>query len=454
MIALVLVLATPFIAYSLLNQSQALAQILMEQTTITGRNISLIWSAPDGPSTDDCQWPDTEHSTFSAEPTGHSVLLITVDAWRADIAEHHLQHAMPRLAERAQKSVYFSRAYAASTRTHESVYSLMTGTWPHRLTFTPAGVDQNDQFREIDDTYSIKQIQRLPLHDRQATLAQTLSDAQYATAAIIPYVFFMRDAGITRGFRYIDERAYLEANKDTRGVTSPILTDQAIKWISQQKSRWMTWIHYLDPHNPYIPFGGVSQDAPMKVRYASELRRVDTEIDRLLTTLEDRGALENTWVVIASDHGEEFKDHGGFFHGATVYEELARVPLFIFGPTLTPARIDTPVSLIDLMPTILELVGIKPVEPTDGRSIAKTVLNRSVHPPKQRPLLITSGLGAKKVAILQDPFKYIFNDGTQGEQLFNLADDPRETRNLIDHHSEIVLEARCLRRASGVLEAD
>ena len=167
-------------------------------------------------------------------PPGASVLVLTIDAWRADLAEHHLDHVMPNLSRRAKTGAYFKRAYAASTRTHESIYSLMTGQWPHRLTFTPAGVDKNDRFREIDDSYSIKQIQLLPLHDTSATLAQTLSQAGYKTAAIIPYVFFLRDAGITRGFEHIDDRAYLEANKKARGVTSPILTDQTIQWITRQ----------------------------------------------------------------------------------------------------------------------------------------------------------------------------------------------------------------------------
>ena len=220
--------------------------------------------------------------------------MLTIDAWRADLAEHHLDHVMPNLVSSRQDRSLFQESLCSlhpNPREHlqldDRPVAPSTGLFSCR-------VDKNDRFREIDDSYSIKQIQLLPLHDTSATLAQTLSQAGYKTAAIIPYVFFLRDAGITRGFEHIDDRAYLEANKKARGVTSPILTDQTIQWITKQKTPWMAWIHYLDPHNPYIPYGGVPQDAPMKVRYASELRRVDAEIERLLTALEDAGALDHT----------------------------------------------------------------------------------------------------------------------------------------------------------------
>ena len=165
----------------------ALAQILMEQTTLTGEQQDFV-DASQRDVSEDCEWPSPTRPKISFLPTGASVLVLTIDAWRADLAEHHLDHVMPNLARRAQTGAYFKRAYAASTRTHESIYSLMTGQWPHRLTFTPAGVDKNDRFREIEDSYSIKQIQLLPLLDTSATLAQTLSQAGYKTAAIVPSV--------------------------------------------------------------------------------------------------------------------------------------------------------------------------------------------------------------------------------------------------------------------------
>ena len=139
LLILVLAVLSPFGIRLLLQGHNALAQILMEQTTLTGRTTGLLWTPAERDVSEDCEWPSPTRPKISSLPTGASVLVLTIDAWRADLAEHHLDHVMPNLARRAQTGAYFKRAYAASTRTHESIYSLMTGQWPHRLTFTPAG---------------------------------------------------------------------------------------------------------------------------------------------------------------------------------------------------------------------------------------------------------------------------------------------------------------------------
>jgi len=446
---LVIFLTSPWLGPHAFGPGQVVRRAVVQETTLIGR-IAKAWPGPDPQqSKTACRWPNPSIPPASGTERP-SILLITVDAWRADLADEYLSKAMPKFAQRVRHGVHFKRAYAAATRTNESIYSLLTGRWPHRLDFVTAGVDSRDQFRQVDDTFSVKQSHQLPLRDQTSTLAGMLGAHGYQTAAMVPYVFFLRGAGITRGFKHIDDRAYQEANRSNRGVTSRILTDQAMAWVSQTNSPWLLWIHYLDPHTPYDPYGGVPSGAPMFERYVSELRRVDDQLHRLFSHLEAEKQLADTMVIVAADHGEEFRDHGGLFHGTTVYEEQARVPLFVMGPGITRQTIEEPVSLVDVVPTIVDWVGASGTQPMDGRSLAGALNGEGTPMKTPRPLLIQSTREGKRLGLVMGRYKYIYDPGNQLEEVYDLKLDPNEKKNRVDTLPTVRDTGRCLLKASGV----
>ncbi len=173
--------------------------------------------------------------------------------------------------------------------------------------------------------------------------------------------------------------------------------------------------------------------------YDGEILFVDTQIGRLLDGLEEIGLLENSMVVVTSDHGEEFLDHGGTKHGRTLYEEVLRVPLLIRMPDLSSAgrTFDRPVGLVDLMPTVLELVGAEPPRSIHGRSLI-TDLSSGAKEQLSSPYF---GQVLQLEMARVDDLKIIRNRSQKGsEEIYDLEADPLERVNLADRRSDEIQE--------------
>ncbi|RLB45316.1 MAG: hypothetical protein DRJ42_30200, partial [Deltaproteobacteria bacterium] len=256
---------------------------------------------------------------------GAHVLLITIDALRPD----HLglngydRPTSPALDRLAEESVVFERAYAQAPHSSYSLSSLMTSEYLHEVT-------------EARGT--------LP----EATLASALSAVGYRTSALFPLGIFHTEGEHLTAY---SESRFRFTHTDTRDLDARGRTDAAIEELNEVvrsgEPASFTWVHYFDAHEPYrdTHFGTSDID-----RYDSEIRRVDHELERLLAAAEEVLAGE-TIVVVTADHGEEFRDHGGVYHGFTLYEEQVRVPLLIRAPGLAPRRIAAPVELVDVAPT-------------------------------------------------------------------------------------------------------
>jgi arylsulfatase A-like enzyme len=184
--------------------------------------------------------------------------------------------------------------------------------------------------------------------------------------------------------------------------------------------------------------------------YDEELLFVDAQLGRLLDGLEARGRLGDSLVMLVADHGEEFFDHGGFEHGHSVFQELLRVPLVAWGPGVRPARIEAPVSIADVFPTVLEALGI-PVEPgVAGRSLWGLLRGGAV--PPERSLVAEALLHKReRKALIRWPHKLVFEPSSGRSQLFDLAADPAETRDLAE--SEPGLRQELLAELEATLEA-
>ncbi len=377
-----------------------------------------------------------------------SVVLIVVDTLRAD----HLglygygRDTSPRLDALARDAAIFDHAFASSPWTLPSFGSLFTGRLPaeHRAGW-PAGAPEGGDAdgREF-----------LPLRAGLPTLAETLAVAGLDTAAVMNNAFLHPDFGVARGFATYD---HIGGNRK-RIRRADEVVDRALDWLGKEgRGDFLLVVHFFDPHLNYdapAPFRGSFADSEMsdeernalmelrplrqRVRqgepvdwdfligaYDEEIAFVDRELGRLWRGLEESGRLAESLVVLTADHGEEFGDHGGFEHGHSLYGELVRVPLLVWGPGVEPGRRAEPVSLVDVYPTVLDALGLPAPEGLPGRSL--------IEAPVERTLIAERTLyGAHRESAIAWPYKLIHAPRRPREtELFNLEADPGETESIL-----------------------
>ena len=306
----------------------------------------------------------------SADPGGLNIVVITMDTTRAD----HLGaygsplKLTPHVDALAERGVLFTQAYAPMPQTLPAHATLFTGLTPR-------------DHGALENTYT--------LNDGYTTLAEICAERGYATGAFIGSLAVDDLTGIDQGFEHFDQpggdwgegRQGHPPQRKAKAVTSA-----ALSWIEQSGNDrpFMLWAHYYDPHGdanksfepPERHLKAISRDevrAQVVARegrfrdvagvealtdywwaYAAEIRFTDEQVGRLLAGLEDQGLLENTIVVVVGDHGEGLYEHGQKAHGTHLWEEMMRVPLVLAVPDGAGAgsRLDAPVTLSDLLPTI------------------------------------------------------------------------------------------------------
>ncbi len=296
-----------------------------------------------------CSLPEVGRATDTAlDLRGRSLLLVSVDALRADHvgAYGYPRPTTPNIDELARTGTVFDYAYCPTPHTSYSVTSLMTGKYMRPLLLQGSGGDS-------------------------ATWAEIFRTYGYKTAAFYPPAIFFIDGARFSGFQQkalgFEYRKEEFAEGDKRvGQVSDYLKHL------EPTAPVFVWVHLFGPHEPYEahpehPFGERDLD-----RYDSEIAAADATIGKLVQLM--RGRDPNTLVVVTADHGEEFGEHGGRYHGTSVYEEQVRVPLVVQIPehprALNSAKISAPVQTIDLLPTFLDLQRIPVAPRIRGRSFA------------------------------------------------------------------------------------
>jgi choline-sulfatase len=295
---------------------------------------------------------------------GSNVLLITVDTLRADhVGAYGSSRGLtPTLDRLAREGWRFEAAHAHVPMTLPSHATIMSGLYPPRN-----GVRDNGAFR-FDRT--------------QPTLASTLGSAGYRTAAFIGSFVLDARFGLNAGFGLYDDRLNgSSADLEVVQRTAEQVLAPAYEWITASPQPlasspqapapgpWLVWVHLYDPHEPYTP------PEPYLSRYAAdpysgEIAYTDAALGAFLDRLRAAHALDRTLVVIASDHGESLGEHGERTHGLFAYESTLRVPLILWAPAAIPtSSTQTPARLVDVMPTVLDLVGVAAPAGLDGRSL-------------------------------------------------------------------------------------
>lgn len=358
---------------------------------------------------------------------GHNLLVVTVDTLRADRVGVYGDDraATPRLDALARSGVRFLNAYSHVPLTLPSHGSLFTGRYPFAH-----GVRNNGNYF---------------LPESEVTLAERMAGNGYDTAATVATFILSGKFGLAQGFASYDDT--LASGDLIRGFSSEIPAGEVasgfVSWLDgrQPERPFFAWVHFYDPHQPYrppSPFAERFADDP----YRGEVAFVDREVGTIFDALEARGLAERTVVVVTSDHGEGFGEHGEVGHGLLAYEEDLRVPLIVAAPGLTPRVVGARVRLIDLMPTLLELFGIDPPAGVQGESFAGWLTGQGTAD-SERDVYFESMLGrdennwAPLTGLIAGEHKYI---SLPDRELYDLSADPVETENLFGERGSVVRE--------------
>jgi arylsulfatase A-like enzyme len=351
-------------------------------------------------------------------PRARHLLLVTLDTTRADRlgCYGHAGAETPTLDRLAASGVRFATAYTVAPVTLPAHASILTGRYP------PAhGVRDNGKFALSDDAL---------------TLAEVLRGAGFRTGAFVSAVVLARMFGTAQGFEKYDDRSINTrvADHGIQDRPANYTTDAAIEWLSglsPATERIFLWIHYFDPHLPYDP------PEPFRSRhddlYDAEIAFADSEIGRLLGSLGTVSAPEDVLVVVMSDHGESLGEHGEVTHGIFVYDATVRVPLILAHPSLPAGRvIAKPVSVVDVMPTVLALLGVK-APAADGQDLTPLLVMASPEDPTERSIYVESEYGhhslgwAPLYGVRRGRYKLV--DAPRSE-LYDLERDPAELTDL------------------------
>ena len=373
---------------------------------------------------------------------GANVLLVTIDTLRADHvgAYGSTRGLTPTIDRLAAEGLRFQTTYAHVPLTLPSHTALMTGAYPF-----VNGVRDNGSFR---------------FDGSRPTLASTLKAAGYRTGAFV--AAFVLDArfGLNTGFDVYDDRYESRAAGGALSVLerpADKVLDAAMSWIAGRGNAgtaerpWFAWVHLYDPHEPYDP------PEPFRTRYASdpysgEIAFADAQLGAALEQLTRSGHLAHTLVVVAADHGESRGDHQERTHGLFAYEATLRVPLVVWAPPVIRPGVFSPTArLVDVMPTVLDLLGVAGVAPS-GRSLRPLVVgDRSVDDPGSYFEALNANLTrnwAPLAGLVSGGFKLI---DLPIPELYDLGADRAEHNNLYARRQDL---AKPLERQLDALRAN
>ena len=351
-----------------------------------------------------------------ARPQKPVVVFITIDSLRADVlASGKYDRRWPRLAWLRDNSINFSRAYAPGAQTVYTLTEAFMGTYYSQ-----------QYWAKLDDERGL-----WPHEDDAVRFTDLLDGAGVHTSNIATARWLGNSFGIVRGFKdeVFAQRRALYAFSDQ---AFPHLVDRVKR---HRDGSAFHFLHALDAHYTMRKHDSEGDYE----NYLRGIAKVDHQLDKLFEAF--AGIRHRVYLVISSDHGEAFGEHGYEHHSATLYDELVRVPLLVYHRGLAPRTIDTPASLIDVAPTILDIFGL----PTPGHFMGQSLmpLAAGIGSPPTRPIVAEGRL--KKSLLFDDLTKVIVDDALYTREAYDTASDPAEARNLITIDRSMDFRIRLLR---------
>ena len=437
------------------------------------------------------------------EPSGknlqRNIILITVDALRADAVGYmnSIPDRSPALDRISQESVVFTQAIASSVSTTASMASMMTGRYPN---FEDVDEWQPWNFYGFSDFAPVEEKEKPGLTSNVMMLAEIFGASGYHTVGFNTNPFLNKFSNFHQGFeKYFQFRPYLRSMKKLRThrmigryPPAPIVISSVLRWLgkNQDERPLFLWIHLMEPHSPYLPdnngeaanslASGLSDleindalygllftqqgneelaaeyprpeelgvDTKTVVHdalrlYNDEISFFDRELSKLVAELKSNGLWQSSTVMITSDHGEEFLDHGFVTHHfkSAIAEELIRVPLLVKPPegeTFEPGqRVESVVRMIDFAPTLLDYAGIKEDSYADAHMDGTSLrtLVEGHHSEDRTAFISTVEWGI----VRNSEWKYRLEKPRKtareaSERLFAIRDDPMEESDVANEY--------------------
>lgn len=348
-----------------------------------------------------------------------NVVLITIDTLRADHLGCYGNKGVrtPNIDAVAADGTRMQRAYTPVPITLPSHTVMMTGTYPMKS--------------------GMHDFSGNTLSPEQPTLASVLKSNGYQTGAVVASAVLDSRFGLNHGFDFyydhFDFNRLLETNLDAMERPGNVVADQALAWLGEHgRKPFFLWMHLYDPHYPYTPPSPYAEQYKSHP-YDGEIAFADAQVGRVIQLLKKSGLYDQTLVVIAGDHGEGLGEHGEKTHGFFIYNSTLHVPLIFKFPAETsiPRIAGTAVSLVDLMPTVLDVVGIDIPHDVQGHSLLPLLAQKAT--PVTSPVYAESFLPrlhfnwSELRGLEAENYHYI--DGPKPE-LYDLGTDPGEVHNL------------------------
>jgi arylsulfatase A-like enzyme len=397
--------------------------------------------------------------TSSTHQAPHGIILISLDTLRADHlgAYGYYRDTSPFIDAFAKESVLFEHAVVQAPTTLPSHMSIMTSLYPH--------------------SHGVKRDRSLP--PENLTLAELLQQGGYKTAAFADGGWMRPVFGFSQGFEIYD-------GENKIGIAK--ILPKAKKWLAENRSHpFFLFVHCYDIHSPYDPpppYNTMFQDAvytgsfapttgnlrlaafnqiqltDQDLRHTIDLydggiRYTDDMLGEFFAYLRNSGLYDNSLIIVTSDHGEEFMEHGSFLHWQLYYRPILHVPLIMHVPALSTeeARIDELVQSIDILPTILDFTGLPGHPDAQGRSLVPLIkanqgffyqlLRRAEKFIKNDfPVAFAEvhnyTMRGRNVSVISDGYQMIYNQVSRALQLFNIQADPLAQDNIAKNRTDIV----------------
>jgi len=363
------------------------------------------------------------HSPAPGSRADLNLLVITLDTTRADaIGAYGGRAVTPTLDQLAGSGVLFEQTSTVAPLTLPAHSSLFTALYPPR-----------HQVHENGD---------IPLADRFVTLAERLSARGFHTGAFVSSFVLDHRWGLNQGFDVYHDLDIPPGPIDRESLRRPgdRVAEDALDWLRGfGGGRFFAWLHFYDAHAPArtpSEFASPNGQDP----YAGAIGFIDFQVSRVITFLAERGLLDRTVIVVVGDHGESLGEHGEASHGLFVYQSVMHVPLIIRAPfaNMHGRRIADPVRIVDVMPTVLDLLGQTPAPAADGRTLVP-LMNGAARELRLEAYS-ESRYGFDRfgwspvMSLRQGRFKLI---QAPRPELYDLASDPHEMINLYRQQAQL-----------------
>ncbi len=401
---------------------------------------------------ENCSGRDLDLAALAPRMSGHpsaypqaprrNVLLITIDSVRADHlgAWGYQRRTSPGIDALAARSTRFDWALTTAPSTRWAISTMSYGRYPSSW-----GWSKNGKTARLG---------------KGNALPASFAAAGYDTHAIMCCTrFFGSASGPFAGIGKIDDSAnqvYKSGRKER--YNGDLVAAKVISWLDHRRASsrpFFLWTHFIDPHHPYHHLPG-TPDFGRKAadRYDSEIAFVDQQVAAILKALDRTGLADSTIVALAADHGDEFKEHGHYYHSKNLYNQVLRVPLIVHVPDAPARVVSAPVSLADLAPTLVDLVGLPAPDGQNGRSQAAAVLGPG--DPATRPVLseLIPGEGVERnlIALTHGCDKLIWDRQANTYELFSICRDPADAVDRARAEPLVVERLRTLLLEQGDVE--